>query len=240
MTDIDETPAAEEHVSLWEDFLDIFYEPRQVFARRSAGHWGLVLLLLTVVMGILFYASQGVLSSIFDAEFARAMRRNPAITPDQMAKARQMAGVFGIVGFVVSFPIGVMLAGLVLWGVGKLFDSVATASVAIMIAAYAQFPRVLQSVLGLVQGLLMDTSKFRGMYSISFSPARFMDPDTTSPILLAFAGRVDIFVIWSTVLLAIGLQVLGRVPRTQAYIAAAVVWLLGILPALAGALGGGG
>ena len=86
----------------------------------------------------------------------------------------------------------------------------------------------------------MDTSKFRGMYSISFSPARFMDPDTTSPILLAFAGRVDIFVLWSTVLLAIGLHVLGRVPRTQAYIVAAVVWLLGVLPALGGALGGGG
>jgi hypothetical protein len=71
------------------------------------------------------------------------------------------------------------------------------------------------------------------MGSVSVGPARFMDPDTTNPGLLALAGRLDLFIIWSTVLIAIGLRVKGKISMAQAAIAAIVVWLLGSLPALA-------
>jgi ABC-type transport system involved in cytochrome c biogenesis permease component len=54
--------------------------------------------------------------------------------------------------------------------------------------------------------------------------------------MVALASRVDVFTIWITVLLAIGLAVVGRIPRQQAAIAAAIVWLLGALPAMLGAL----
>lgn len=239
-TTSEEISAPGEHASLWEDFIDIFYSPREVFARRSAGRWVVMLAIVTVAMALLFYASRGVLSPIFDAEFARAMSRNPNLTPEQMATAKKMSGVFGLVGFVVAFPVGIIVAGLVLWAVGKIFDSVATLGVAILIATYAQIPRLLQMLLSIVQGLLMDASSLRSQYSVSFSPARFLDPDTVSPIVMGLVGRVDLFVLWSTVLLAIGLQVLGRVPRAQAYLAALVVWLVGALPALLGALGSRG
>ncbi|MDB4872113.1 MAG: Yip1 protein, partial [Gemmatimonadales bacterium] len=71
------------------------------------------------------------------------------------------------------------------------------------------------------------------------SPARFMDPDQASPVLLALLSRVDPFVIWITVLLAIGLHVVGEIPKQQAYISAAIVWVVGALPAVFGALRGG-
>lgn len=235
-----ELPADEAPASLWEDFLDIFYEPRQVFARRSAGRWGLVLLILTILTALIFYASQSVLGPLFDAEFTRAMQRNPSVTPEQIAQARKMSGLFGLVGIVVSFPIGIMLSGLLLWGIGKLFDSVATLSIAILIATYAQIPRILQGVVTLVQGLVLDVRSMDSLYAVSLSPARFLNPDTTSAVLMAIAGRFDLFVLWSTLLLAIGLEVLGRVPRVQAYIAAGIVWLLGALPVLIGALSGSG
>ena len=45
------------------------------------------------------------------------------------------------------------------------------------------------------------------------------DPDATSPALLAFIGRLDVFTIWVTVLLAIGLSVTGNIPRSRAAIA---------------------
>jgi hypothetical protein len=235
-TATEEISAPEEHVSLWEDFIDIFYAPREVFARRSAGRWVLLLVIVTVVMALLFYASRGVLQPIFDAEFARAMARNPNITPEQMAGAKKMAGIFGMVGFVVAVPIGIILVGLVLWAVGKIFDSAAPIGVAIMIAVYAQIPRLLQMLLSIVQGFILDASSLRSQYSVTFSPARFLDPDTVSPIVLGLAGRVDLFILWSTVLLAIGLQVLGRVSKAQSYVAALIVWLIGAIPVLLGAL----
>jgi ABC-type transport system involved in cytochrome c biogenesis permease component len=42
-----------------------------------------------------------------------------------------------------------------------------------------------------------------------------------------------------TVLLAIGLHVVGKIPKQQAYIAGAIVWVVGALPAVLGALRAG-
>jgi len=49
-------------------------------------------------------------------------------------------------------------------------------------------------------------------------------------------GRIDVFTIWVTVLVAIGLAVTGKISRGKAAIAAAIVWLVGALPTLASAL----
>ena len=65
--------------SLWEDFVDIFYAPSSVFARRSDGKFGLPLLLLIVVGVVLFFLTKNAMQPIMDAEFARqsaaAMRK---------------------------------------------------------------------------------------------------------------------------------------------------------------------
>ena len=54
--------------------------------------------------------------------------------------------------------------------------------------------------------------------------------------MLALATRFDLFTIWITVLLAIGIYVVGKIPRQQAAIVAAIAWLVGALPAILGAL----
>jgi ABC-type transport system involved in cytochrome c biogenesis permease component len=55
-------------------------------------------------------------------------------------------------------------------------------------------------------------------------------------VLVVLLGRVDVFTIWVTVLLAIGLSVTGRIPRSRAAIAAVIVWICGALPQLLGAM----
>jgi len=54
--------------------------------------------------------------------------------------------------------------------------------------------------------------------------------------LLGLVGRIDVFTIWVTILLAIGLAVTGKIPRSRAAIAGVLMWVLGALPTLAGAL----
>ena len=75
-----------------------------------------------------------------------------------------------------------------------------------------------------------------GRFRLSFGVGRFLDPDTVSPLLLAIVGRVDVITIWITVLVAIGLCVTGRIPLRKAAIAAAIVWFVGGLPMIVGAL----
>lgn len=231
------TPAAEAPTSLWEDFIDIFYAPREVYARRSQARFGIVLLILTLLVTALFFASQGPLADAFAAEMRRAIERGPGggqqMNAEQMATARRMGAIFGTLGLLVFFPVGVMVTGLVLWSVGKLFDFAATVGLAILIVTYAQFPRILQSVTGLLQGIFLDPDS---LAAISVGPARFFDPATASPALMAMLMRADTFFIWSTILIAIGAQVIGKVPKAQSYVLAVLVWLVGAIPTVVPAL----
>src|SRR3982750_2084135 len=101
-----------------------------------------------------------------------------------------------------------------------------------MVASYAFIPRIVEGVVTSVQGLLLDPSQFTGRWRISLGAGRFLDPDATSPVLLALLGRLDVFAIWVTVLLVIGLSVTGKIPRVRAAIAGVIVWFLGAVPLL--------
>jgi hypothetical protein len=228
---------------LWEDFVDIFYAPSSVFARRADGKFGMALLLFVVVGTVLVFLTKNATQPIMDAEFARqtaaAMRKNPNLTAEQMASGRGIFETFAPIFFAIGLTVSVFGAGLVLWLVGKLFDAKESAAAAIMIATYSEVPRLVQILTNAAQGLIMSPEKLNSMNAVAFNLARFMDPDKASPVMIALASRVDLFTIWVTVLLAIGLHVVGKIPKQQAGIAAGITWLVGALPAVLGALRAG-
>src|SRR4026209_523669 len=94
---------APQKAGLWEDFVDIFYTPSSVFARRSEGKFGMPLLLLVLVGTVLFFLTKNATQPIMDAEFTRqtaaAMRKNPNITAEQMASSRGFFEMFSPIFF---------------------------------------------------------------------------------------------------------------------------------------------
>ena len=226
---------------LWEDFVDIFYAPSSVFARRSDGKFGMPLLFLVVVGTVLFFLTKNATQPIMDAEFARRsaemMRKNPNLTAEQMSSGRGMFEMFAPFFFAIGITLSILGTGVVLWAIGKLFDAKESVTAAIMIATYAEIPRLVQVLTNAAQGLMMSPEQLNSVNAVGFSLARFMDPDG-SQVMLALASRVDVFTIWVTVLLAIGLYVVGKIPRQQAGIVAGLTWVVGALPAVFGALRG--
>jgi hypothetical protein len=239
-SDAGTTPVSVAPASWWEDFIDILYTPSTVFARRAASGFGIPMLVVTLLIGAIFIANSNVLQPMMDAEFTRgaaaAIKKNPQITMEQMDTFRGYTEKFSKVLVFVMMPVTMFLVGLALWLVGKLVDAKQTVGAAIMVASFAFVPRVLESVLNGVQGLLMDPASLNGRYRLTLGVGRFLDPDTTSPLMLALVGRIDLITIWVTVLLAIGLAVTGKIPRGKAAIAAVIVWILGALPGVLGAL----
>ena len=237
-----ETDPAPGKAGLWEDFVDIFYAPSSVFARRSDGKWGVPLLILVVAGTALFFLTRNSLSAVMDAEFSRqsaaAMRKNPNLTQEQLSSGRNFFETFGPIFFALGLTVSVLLTGVALWLVSKLFDAKESVAAALMVATYSEVPRLVQILTNAAQGLFLPAEKLNSINSVSFSLARFMNPDQASPIMIALASRVDLFTIWITVLLAIGLSVVGKIPRQQAAIAAGIVWLLGAVPAILGGLRG--
>src|SRR5687767_2308165 len=234
---------APEKAGLWEDFVDIFYAPSSVYARRSEGKFGMPLLFLVLVGTVLFFLTKNATQPIMDAEFSRqtaaAMRQNPNMTAEQMAQGRGFFETLSPLFFAIGITLSIFGAGFVLWLVGKLFDAKESVAVAFMIATYAEVPRLVQILTNAAQGLVISPESLNSMNAVGFNLARFMDPDATSAVLIAMASRVDLFTIWVTVLLAIGIHVLGKIPKQQAYIAAGITWLVGALPAVLGALRSG-
>ena len=226
--------------AVWEDFIDIFYAPSAVFSRRERGSAWIPLLVVTLLVGGLFFINSGVLQPIMDAEFDRqmalAMRNNPQMTPELVERFRQIGTRIGQIGIFIFGPLAIFSIGCVLWVVGKLVEAKQSFTSALVVAAYSYVPRVLEAVVNGAQGLFLDPAQLDGRFRLSLGPGRFLDPDTAPPLALAVLGRVDVFTIWVTVLLAIGLSVTGKIPRQQAAIAAVIVWIVGALPLIAQAL----
>ncbi len=235
IVDAPTTPTPEK-ASLLEDFIDIFTSPSQVFARRADSGFVVVTLVLTLLIGVLYFANRGPMQGIMDAEFGRAVadiqEQNPGMTAEQVEGMRgimEMSATFGVIVFI---PIIVLALGFATWLVTKLFGGSIAFKAGLMIAAYSYLPRVVESVLVAVQGLVLDTSTMTGRYQLSLGVGRFMDPATTSAGLLGVVGRIDLFTIWITILIGIGISVVAKIPREKGMMAAAVIWVIGAVPAL--------
>ena len=242
--EFDGPPAAEtikkpEKSSLLDDFMDIFYAPSTVFARRANASFWVPLLIVSVLLAVIVLANRDLIEPIMDGEFTRAMAKNPQaqqMTADQMATARKFAGTFGMIIVAVGAPIAMIVLGIVIWIVGKFLDAKQTVNAAIGVAVFSYVPRIVEGVVNRIQGLFIDASTLDNHYKLTLGLGRFLDADTTSPVLLALVGRIDVFTIWITILIAIGLAVTGKISRGRGAIGAAIVWVIGALPALAGAL----
>lgn len=232
-------PAEKPGTARWDDYLEIFYSPSAVFRRREGTNPFPPLLILTVATLVLYFATRSAMQPVMDAEFARsmaqAMEQNPEFTAEQMAQGRGMMETFaGLAIGVTTFVIPLLL-GVILWLVAKGAGSVATLGSAVVVAVFAYFPRLVEWVVTAVLALFTPEEDILSRYHVTLGLGRFVDP-ATSPVALALLGRIDLFTIWVTVLLAIGIRIVGRIGTVPAAIVAVLVWIIGALPGLAGAL----
>lgn len=232
-------PPAPSKASIFEDFVDIFFQPSVVFDRRRDGQFGMALLVLAVLTGILAFVLYNGLAPIMDAVIAKQqaamLAKNPSLTAEQLSGMTGFMEATSKYGAIVIVPISALFGGVLIWLIGKFLDAKMAFAAAMMIAVYSGVPRVVQTVVTALQGLLLPPESITSANSVSIGPARFL-PDSADPILTTFLAGLDAFTIWSVVLSAIGIAVVARVPMKKAAIVAGLVWLVSLLPALYGAI----
>lgn len=228
--------------SVWEDFVDIFTNPSAVFERRRDGQFGLALAVLAVLTGILAFALHNGLAPVMDAVIAKQqaaiMAKNPAITQDQLNSMAGMMEKTSQFGAIIFVPIFAAIGALLIWLIGKFVDTKMAFAPAMMISTYSGFPRILQTIVTALQGLFLSPESITGPGSVSIGPARFL-PATANAGIETLLTNLDVFAIWSYVLIAIGIAVVARVPIKRAAITTGIVWLLGLLPAVYQAISAG-
>jgi hypothetical protein len=134
-------------------------------------------------------------------------------------------------GAMVLVPIVAAIGAALIWLIGKFVDTKVTFAAAMMISVYSGIPRVLQTIVTALQGLLLSPESITSQSSVSIGPARFL-PDTANAGLAAVLNSLDVFTIWTFVLIAIGIAVVARVPLKRAAITSFLVWLVFLLPSI--------
>jgi hypothetical protein len=224
-----------EQTSLLEDCFDIWFTPSSVFARRRSGGWLGPLLLSSVLLAALLYAAMGTLQGVFDAEVTRAVvdaqAQNPNLTSEQIASMQGVMEKSIQYGGLVFLPIVLIGLGFGVWLVSRIFGGELSLGGGIAVASLAYLPKSLEMLLVIIQGFVIDTSTITGRYQLSWGVARFMQPGDTQG-LYNLLGRVDLFTIWVTALVAIGLVHAGKLEKPKAYAGAGILWVLGAVPAL--------
>lgn len=236
------TAPAKNEPSVLEDLVDILYQPGVVFERRrETVAFGLAMVILTVLTAVIYFATRSGFEPVLDAmakqQIQEILRQNPTLTEEQLAGSKGLMK-WGTVGAILAYPlVGPLLVGLLLWVFGKFFGSKAAIGAAVMAATYAYVPRLLGFLASSLMAVLLPEEQVTSVFSVSLSPARFLDPGT-GVNLLGAAARLDLAILWQTAICGIGISVFGGVSRAKGLAIAGIVWLLGFLPLLPGIIAG--
>jgi hypothetical protein len=101
---------------------------------------------------------------------------------------------------------------------------------------YAFLPISIKAILGIVTIFAgLDPDSFNVNNYVGTNLGYYLPPDMSKP-LIALATSIDIFTIWTVVLLSIGCAIIGNVKKSQAATAVwgwwAVLTLLGVVGAM--------
>ncbi len=100
-------------VGVWEDFVDIFHAPSEVFARRRAAGFWTPLLVIVVVATILAFGTTRILEPAIDADAQRQTREMVRENPEMdVSGARGMMESFrAVLVWLVLLVIGLSVIG---------------------------------------------------------------------------------------------------------------------------------
>lgn len=222
------TEATAEKTARWEDYVDVFFSPRELYERR-AGDRILPPLLALFAAGVLLY--------VIMLPVNRMMME--AAIADQPADAREAAERFGVVfQFIGAIMVPVVLfitvafAGFLLWGVSSTFGVTLAFRDALLIATYAAFVYLIAQVLAGGIILVTGANTVDPVRDTSFGILRFVDTDAFDAVLIPVLRRFDLFAFWQAALWAIGVSVVARVSIGRAVLIAALAWILYAVPAV--------
>ncbi|MDF1503835.1 YIP1 family protein [Roseisolibacter sp. H3M3-2] len=231
MTESTAAAAPEKPAAVWEDFVDVFTQPSAVYARRRDGRFGMALLILSALTAAIFFATRPLLAPMFDrlmdAQVEAMRAQNPNMTEEQRAGAQATMERFGSVlapvGAVVGQPILVLVVGALLFGASRLGGAPVSFGQAATIATYAQVPRLLGTLVAAGVLAVKDANDLPPLQGALAGPVLLL-PRDASPLLVGVLSRFDLFTLWTTVLLGIGVAVMARTTRAKGWGVAAMVW----------------
>ncbi|UCG51126.1 MAG: YIP1 family protein [Candidatus Latescibacterota bacterium] len=216
--------------------LSIFHAPREVFSDidRGAPWWQpwIVLSLVSMVVAYILIPIQ-----------VQLMRLNPqGLSPEDLEQALEGMEKIKYLGVITS-PVTVLFAALIFSAVSYLVVSILSdrpnfkkhLTIYLYSSIVASLGILLSNIVVRWNGV--ENIRTVGDAAAPFGPAAFVDAGNT--IGFAVLSTLDVFSVWSYVLLGFGVMHVFGLSKRSAVLVVIPVWLLAVLIALVGARFGG-
>jgi len=207
--------------------VDTFVAPSKTFAdlRRNASWWAPFLLMIIVSSAMVYTAGQKIgfrkiMENQMQAQPKTQERLDKLPADEREQRMETGAKVTRIISYV--FPIITLIIWLIiaaaLFATFKLAAGASvTFKVSLAIVVYSALPLMLKTllaILSLVAGISPDSFSFQN--PVATNPGYFMSP-AGNVFLYDIASALDIFMIWTLVLTAIGFTCVSKVKSGTAY-----------------------
>jgi hypothetical protein len=222
------TPASENApLSEGARIVNTFIAPSKTFTdlRRNASWWAPFLLMVVISTAFVYTAGQKIgfrkiMENQMQAQPKQQARLERLPTDQREQQSEQGAKVTAVISYV--FPVITLIIWLIIATV--LFATFKFAAgadvsfkVSLAIVVYAALPLMLKSLLALlsiVAGMSPDSFSFQN--PLASNPGYFLSP-ADNVFIYSVASGIDIFMIWTLVLTAIGFTCVSKVKRGTAF-----------------------
>jgi hypothetical protein len=191
----------------------VFFEPAKTFTDIAArpNFWApLILIIVVSLVYIALFGQHVGWERMMRHQFEMSSRAQQ-MTPEAREQAIQMQVKFAPIGTYVFLLIGLPLVWLIwsaiLLGIVKgMMSAQVRLKQVFAIVVYSGVPGIIMAILAVAVMFMKPPDDFNLQNPLVFNPGAFMDPMTSSKFLYSLASSLDLFRIWTLVLIAIGLK----------------------------------
>lgn len=219
----------------WKSLVEVLYAPAKVFTAMAGKPRWLAALVAVALVTVLVTAV--IMKPIVMPEQIERIASNPDISDEAreqiLAKMDSpMVYWIGIIGALVSQPVALLIIALAYWGLFSFLGGKAGFRHMFSATVHGALVSIPASIVKVPLMFAMGTAK------VHASLALMLSPETEETFLYRLMAQIDLFAVWSLVIMAVGFSVYGGVKRSTCYWAAFGLWAAWILAssALGGAL----
>jgi hypothetical protein len=226
----------------------VFFEPAKTFediARRPSWIVPLLLIIAAAISVAVLYGQHVGWERMIRQQLdnsAQAAQLTAEQRDQRIAMGAKVAPIFGIVGILLGVPISYVITSALLLAIaaGMLSAPIKFKQV-YAIMCYASLTSVISAILTIVVMFLKNPDQFNLQNPLAFNPAAFMDQQTSSKFLYSLASSMDLFSLWTILLVATGLKAASgkKLSFGSALFAVILPWAIYVLgkSSLAGMMG---
>ncbi len=141
--------------------------------------------------------------------------------------------VFAFASPLVSILVLMIVAAILMFAF-RMFGGQGTFRQAFSVTIYAWYPLLIKSILAVIVILNKTAISIFDLQNPILSNLGFLFDPKTQPVQFALGSSLDLFTIWSLVLMIIGFAAISRLPRARAATIVVVLWLVVKLVSLIG------